>query len=215
MNLGEQLLSAFAQYGVPLLCIVTVVGSAGAPLPLALLYIAAGSFADHGEMNLYSIIGFGTLASIGGDQLGFWIGRWGGRKLASRIGRWIGGPDNLGNAEARVMQWGSLGIFLTRWLITPIGPAVNLVSGFAGFPWHKFLLWDVLGEFLFVVLYVAIGKLFSHQVQEVSSLMDNASWSALGFAVAAFLAWKLYSSRKKKAASQRHTSESALTEPLA
>ena len=87
---GEQLLSALALYGVPLLCGVTIIASVGAPLPISLLLIAAGSFADHGEMNVPAVVAFTTLAAVAGDNLGFAIGRWGGRRLATRISGWIG-----------------------------------------------------------------------------------------------------------------------------
>jgi membrane protein DedA with SNARE-associated domain len=198
LNLGEQLLGALAMYGVPLLCGVTLIASVGPPLPITLLLIAAGSFADHGEMNLWAVIIGATLASVAGDNLGFAIGRWGGRRLAARISRWFGGEEKLANAEARAKKWGGGGIFLTRWLITPLGPFVNLVSGFAGYPWHRFLIWDVLGELLWVVLYVMMGDLFSHQVEALGSVTSSATWAAVALLVSCFIAWKLYRLRSNK-----------------
>ena len=54
--------------------------------------------------------------------------------------------DRLEQAEARLRKWGGPGIFFTRWLVTPLGPAVNLISGFAGYSWLRFLIWDFLGN---------------------------------------------------------------------
>ncbi len=197
MNLGEQLLSALAMYGLPLLCGVTVVASVGLPLPISLLLIAAGSFADHGEMNVWAVIAVATLAAVAGDNLGFAIGRWGGRRLAARISRRIGGEERLEQAEAQARKWGGPGIFLTRWLITPLGPFVNLVSGFAGYPWPRFFIWDFLGELLWVVLYVMMGDVFSHQVEALGSVTSNATWAAIALLVSCFIAWKLYKFRRR------------------
>jgi len=197
MNLGEQLLAALVMYGLPLLCGATLVASVGAPLPISLLLIAAGSFADHGEMNVPAVIAVATLSAVAGDNFGFAIGRWGGRRLAARVSRWVGGEEKLESAEARARQWGGPGIFLTRWLITPLGPFVNLVSGFAGYPWWRFLLWDFLGELLWVVMYVMVGNVFSHQVEALGSISSNATWAAVALLVSCFIAWKLYQSKRR------------------
>jgi membrane protein DedA with SNARE-associated domain len=197
VNLGEQLLGALAMYGLPLLCAVTIVASVGVPLPISLLLIAAGSFADHGEMNAPAVIAFATLSAVAGDNLGFAIGRWGGRRLAARISRWMGSEEKLEHAEARIRHWGGPGIFLTRWLITPLGPFVNLVSGFAGCSWLRFLIWDFLGELLWVVLYVMVGNIFSHQVEALGSVSSSATWAAVALLVSFLIAWKLYQLRRR------------------
>jgi membrane protein DedA with SNARE-associated domain len=62
-----------------------------------------------------------------------------------------------------------MGIFLSRWLITPAGPWVNLMSGASKYPWLRFVLWDVVGEVLWVVLYVYLGRVVAGEVQAISS----------------------------------------------
>lgn len=196
MNLSEQLLGDLSLYGMPLLFGVTVISCAGVPLPTSLLLVAAGSFADHGEMNGTAVISVASLGAVLGDQIGYAIGRWGDRALADRIGSWIGGEDRLTQAEGHARKWGGWGIFLTRWLLTPLGPFINIASGFADYPWHRFLLWDILGEVLWVGLYVGLGEIFSHRVLALSSLLGNVTWAVLAILAAAALAWKLLRSPK-------------------
>ena len=196
MSVSEQLLGDLATYGMPLLFGVTVVSCAGVPLPTSLLLIAAGSFADHGEMNGAAVIAVASLGAVIGDSIGYGVGRWGDRALADRVSRWIGGEDRLAQAEAHAQRWGGLGIFITRWLATPLGPFINLASGFAGYPWHRFLLWNVLGEVLWVALYVGLGEIFSHRVLALSSLLGDVTWAVLALIAALALAWKLLRSPK-------------------
>jgi membrane protein DedA with SNARE-associated domain len=84
-------------------------------------------------------------------------------------------------------------VFLTRWLLSALGPAVNLVSGTAGYPWMHFLFWDVLGEFLGVALYISLGRTFSDRVIELDALLGDLSWTLLAAVAALVLGWKLFS----------------------
>jgi membrane protein DedA with SNARE-associated domain len=117
--------------------------------------------------------------------------------MAARVSRWVGSEDKVEQAEAHFGKWGGWGIFFTRWLLTPLGPIVNLVSGFAGYSWLRFLIWDAVGEFLWVSLYVMTGNVFSHQVEALGSVAGNATWAVVALLVSGFIAWKLYQLRRK------------------
>ena len=106
---------------------------------------------------------------------------------AHRFGR----TSVLHRAEAFSARWGAPGIFFTRWLVTALGPWVNLSSGVAAYPVHRFLFWDVVGEALWVGLYVTAGKLFSDQVTVIADLSSNLAWALVGVLLAAFFAWRL------------------------
>ena len=196
MSISEQLLGDLSLYGMPLLFGVTVISCAGVPLPTSLLLVAAGSFADHGEMNGLAVIAVASLGAVFGDQIGYAIGRWGDRALADRVSNWLGGEDRLTQAEAHARKWGGWGIFFTRWLVTPLGPFINIASGFASYPWHRFVIWDVLGEVLWVALYVGLGEIFSHRVQALTNLLGDLTWAVLALIVAIAVAWKLLRSPK-------------------
>jgi hypothetical protein len=73
-----------------------------------------------------------------------------------------------------------MGIFLSRWLVTPLGPWLNLTSGIAGYSWPRFLFWDVTGEVLWVVIYVNLGKIFSDRVSALAELLGNLTWVIVG-----------------------------------
>jgi membrane protein DedA with SNARE-associated domain len=72
-----------------------------------------------------------------------------------------------------------------------MGPWLNVTSGIAEYPWRRFILWDVLGDLLWVVLNVMLGYIFSDRVQAITEVFGNLAWVILGFIVAVILGWKL------------------------
>jgi membrane protein DedA with SNARE-associated domain len=192
VNITDQLLAALLVYGVPLLFAVVVIASVGVPFPVSLTLVAAGSFAKQGEMSLLPIIVAASLAAILGDQIGYGLSRWGGRRLIDRITRRLGGAGKIKKAEALSKKWGGPGIFFSRWLVTELGPWLNVTSGITGYPWRHFVFWDVLGEVLWVGLYVMLGYIFSDRVQYIADILGNLAWAILAFIVALILGWKLF-----------------------
>ena len=192
MSFTDQLLAALLVHGVPLLFAVIAIAAVGVPFPVSLTLVAAGSFAKQGEMSLLPVIVAGSLAAILGDQIGYGISRWGGRRLIDRITRRLGGAEKIRKAEALSKKWGGPGIFFSRWLITELGPWLNVTSGIAGYPWRRFIFWDVLGEVLWVVLYVMLGYIFSDRVQYIAEILGNLAWAILALIVAIILGWKLF-----------------------
>jgi len=202
LGLIDQLLAALLLYGQPALFGVLVISSIGAPLPVSLMLVAAGSFAEQGNMRLWQVIIVASTAAVVGDQIGYSVARWGGRRLVARISRKIGGEDKILKAEALVRRWGGPGIFFSRWLVSSLGPWINVTSGIAEYPWRRFILLVVLGEVLWVVLYVMLGYVFSDRVQTIADILNYFVWVFFGFIVTIILGWKIvHYLRQQKAVS--------------
>jgi len=199
MSVTDQVLGAFLVYGLPVLFGVILVCSLGIPFPISLMLVAAGSFVEQGEMKLWQVIAAASLAAVLGDQIGYGLSRWGGRGLVDRLGRRVGAENKIKEAEALTKRWSGAGIFFSRWLITALGPWVNIASGIARYPWRRFLLWDVLGEVLWVTLYVGIGYAFSNRVQYLVEILGNLSWVIVGLILAVILGWQLVQYVRPKA----------------
>jgi membrane-associated protein len=191
MSLSDYLLSTLGVYGLPVLFVCLLIGSVGVPLPGSLMLLAAGSFVEQGDLSLWPVLLLSATATIVGDNLGYAIGRFGGRRLTRRISRFMGGEERLKAAENWLKRRQGAGIFLSRWLITPLSPFINIACGVTGYPWPRFLLYDVLGEALWVVLYVLLGRLFSDRVQEMSDLLGDFMWMIIGLIFVVILGWNL------------------------
>jgi membrane-associated protein len=188
----EQLLAFVSQYGPPALFVVVMVASIGAPLPIALLLIVTGSLAAQGAMNIWTAIAVAGAGSVLGDLAGYAIGRWGGGALINRITRVLGGKNRLEEMERRARHRAGLYIFLTRWLLSPLGPWVNLASGIAQYPWTRFLLWDILGEFFGVALYISLGEIFSDRVMALDSVQGDVTWAVMALTIAVLIGRALW-----------------------
>jgi membrane-associated protein len=191
MSITDQVLGALLVYGLPVLFGVILICSAGVPFPISLMLVAAGSFVEQGEMKLWQVIAVASVAAVLGDQIAYGLSRWGGRRLINRLSRRIGVEANIKQAEALTKRWSGAGIFLSRWLVTALGPWVNIASGIAAYPWRRFLFWDVLGEVVWVILYVGIGYAFSNRVQAIAEILGNLSWVIVGLIVAVILGWQV------------------------
>ena len=191
MSLTDQLLAALLLYGLPALFGVLVIASIGAPLPASLMLVAAGSFVEQGEMTLWLVVIVAITAAVLGDQIGYSVARRVGRRLVARISRKIGGQDKIRKAEALAKRWGGPGIFFSRWLVTSLGPWLNVTSGIAEYPWRRFILWVVLGDVLWVVMNVMLGYVFSDRVQAIAEVSGYLAWVILGFIVVVIMGCKI------------------------
>src|SRR2546423_14266845 len=77
--------SLVSDYGLFLLFVLVAMESAGIPLPGETALVAAGVLASRGDMDIVAVIAVAATAAIVGDNIGYWAGRLGGRRV---FGRW-------------------------------------------------------------------------------------------------------------------------------
>jgi membrane protein DedA with SNARE-associated domain len=207
----EQLLNYLASYGVIVVFVAITLSAIGLPLPASFLLIAAGSLVESGDLSLWQVLVAGGFGAILGDHIGYGMGWFGGQTLVQRIVSRLNAQSLLTRAENTSRKWGGVSIFLSRWLITAVGPYINLTSGLTRYATPRFTFWVIVGELLWVFLYVQLGRWFSDRVAELSDILGDFTFVILGLAVVAILVYKLYQSTKNARADQTelHTSESA------
>ena len=64
-------------------------------------------------------------------------------------------------------------VFLTRWLFSPLGPWVNLITGSSGYGWHRFTLAGVAGEAVWAGLYVGMGYAFADNITAANDMLGS------------------------------------------
>jgi len=196
--MNDQLLALVTQYGPPALFGIVAIAAVGVPLPITLLLIVVGSMVSQGAMDLWLALAAASAGSILGDQAGYAIGRFGGTAAVARLSGLFGKKTNLEAMEAKARAWGGPGIFLTRWLISPLGPWINLASGTAAYPWHRFLFWDILGECTGAAVYISLGRIFSDRVLALDGVLGDMTWAVAAVLVAAVLGYQLWRRLRKQ-----------------
>src|SRR5216684_2863158 len=146
-------------YAVFLLMLVDAVFPAASEI--VMLYagaVAAGVFATAHHVSVFGIrLGFGmpaflalalagTLGYFVGALVGWAIGRYGGRRLLERRGRWFHvTPERLDRAERWFGKWGNFGVFIGR--ITPVVRSfVSIPAGVFRLPLAPYSLFTVVGS---------------------------------------------------------------------
>ncbi|RLT27518.1 MAG: DedA family protein [Chloroflexi bacterium] len=196
----DAILSWAPEFGLPALFVTLAIGALGVPLPGTLLLIAFGALVAQGDLSLWQVCATAAVAAVVGDQVGYVIGRLGGEPLTRRIESRPTAARSLGRAIAVADRWGAASVFLTRWLMGPLGPWVNLSSGLASYSWPRFLAWDVAGELVWVGLYVTAGMVFTDQVSAIAELSLNLAWALAALGAAALgLLWLVRSRRSNEA----------------
>ena len=173
--MSDSILALVPIYGLPLLALTTALSCLGLPFPASMVMLLMGSFVAADEFSLLPVFLSALLAALAGDQLGFFVGRRGGASVIDRLTRAPKRRRTLEKARAFIDRNGRIGIFLTRWLLSPLGPYINVIAGAAGYPWRHFTLFGALGEVVWVSLYVGLGYVFSDNVTAVAEIAGNAT----------------------------------------
>ena len=196
--MSAELLELFAVYGLLAALLIVALGQFGVPLPTSILLMTVRALMVDGSISPTEAFLWCMGGAVLGDQLGFAAGRFGGQRLRSYVSGRPHMSARLVGAEAYSARRGALGVFLTRWLLSPLGPMANLVSGLVRRRWPVFLFWDVAGEAVWVGSYLAIGYAFSSSIPAIANVIANAAWLIAALAVTLVLGWRLLKAARRQ-----------------
>jgi membrane protein DedA with SNARE-associated domain len=157
--------SLVRDYGLFILFVLIAMESAGIPLPGETALAAAGVLASHGDMSIVAVITVAAVAAIIGDNVGYWVGRLGGRKLLQK-------SSLVDRHVSRVLPWserffqrhGGKTIFLARF-VAVLRVTAAWIAGLSKMHWWQFFLWNAAGG---IVWAVAVG-LVAYYVGEAAA----------------------------------------------
>jgi membrane protein DedA with SNARE-associated domain len=143
-------------YGLLALFLIVMLESAGVPLPGETALVAAGVFASNGELNIAAVIIAAAAAAIIGDNLGYWIGRTGGRSVLTR---WTVTSRTLPWAEGFFERHGPKTIFIGRFF-SILRVTAAWMAGVSRMRWWTFFLWNAAGGICWALLVGLVAYLF-------------------------------------------------------
>ena len=129
----------------------------GLPVPGETLLIASALLASQGKMHIVPLLVTACIAAITGDNIGYAIGRFGGRRLVFRYGRYVFiTEERLQKAEGFFRRYGGAVVVMARFFAV-LRQLNGIVAGTAKMSWWRFLLYNMLGAALWVTFW---GTLF-------------------------------------------------------
>src|SRR5919107_1761646 len=153
----DSILHLISQYGYLLVFLGVTAESMGVPLPGETILISAGILVQRGSLDLGDAIFFGILGAVVGDQIGYWVGREGGRPFVLRYGRYVFiTPERLGRAEAFFARHGGGAVFMARFF-SGLRVFGALVAGMSRMHWGTFVLYNALGGAVWATAVVLVG----------------------------------------------------------
>lgn len=152
--------------------------SFGLPVPGETMIILFSAFAGTGQFNIFAVAGVAFGAAVLGDNLGYAIGRFGGRPLIVRFGSRLGITHaRLDRVEAIIEKRGWIMVIFARFVVI-LRQLNGLAAGTAGMHWLHFLVANVIGAALWVGVWTTLAYQFGSQLHFVPYLIRHAGWAA-------------------------------------
>jgi membrane protein DedA with SNARE-associated domain len=132
-------------FGYPLLFLIVMAESSGVPIPGETALIAAGVLASQGKLEIQFVIALAALAAIVGDNIGYQIGRRGGRWLLERPGRFEHQRQQvLVTGEPFFERHGPKAVFFGRFVLG-LRVWASWLAGANHMRWRSFFFWNACG----------------------------------------------------------------------
>src|SRR5579875_2456062 len=125
----------------------------GVPVPGETVLILASVYAGAGRLSVWLVGLIGFLGAVTGDNVGFAIGHFGGRRLVERWGRYILlTPERLDKATGFFERRGA-GIIIVARFIEGLRQAIGIIAGTTEMHWLRFVAFNAVGAALWVALW--------------------------------------------------------------
>ncbi len=146
------------------------------PIPSELIMPLAGFTAARGELSLPLAVLAGSLGSVAGATIWYYVGQLLGfdrlKKASARYGRWMGvSPGDLDRAQAFFLRHSGKAVFLGR-LVPAVRTLISVPAGVVRMPLTPFLIYSTIGTFVWTSLLAAAGYLLEGQYEAVEAWLN-------------------------------------------
>lgn len=160
------------------------------PIPSEVIMGAGGVAVARGTMEFWPLMIAGTIGSVAGNYVWFWIGwHWGERRLmpyVERYGRWLTIEwEDVEKGQHFFQRHGHWVVFALRF--SPIlRTIISLPAGLARMSRVKFLLFTTAGVFIWNLLLVEGGRQLSRWLAQSQDILG---WILVGLMVIAVVVY--------------------------
>jgi membrane protein DedA with SNARE-associated domain len=168
----------------------------GIPVPGETALIAAALLAHDGKMDIVPLIVVAAAAAIIGDNVGFAIGRKGGRRLFEMPGPFYRQRiEALAVGEPFFAKHGPKAVFLGRW-VAGLRIASAWLAGMNKMSWPRFLFWNALGGICWATS-IGLGiYVLGHAFEDVIGVGGIVAAGLVSGLVVGIFVWKRMRGRR-------------------
>lgn len=156
-------------------------------LPGDSLIFAAGAVAALSSLNIYLLILIIWAAAFLGDTANYWIGKFLGQKLSSKIKK-----EYLDRTQEFYKKYGGLTIFIARF-VPIVRTFAPFVAGLGKMEYKKFFIYNVIGGLVWSSLFASIGYFFGN----IPIVKQNFSIIVIGIIIISIVPVALELTKKK------------------
>jgi len=185
-----------ANVGYSVVFALIAIETMGIPVPGETALIAAALLAHDGEMDIVPLVALAAAAAIVGDNVGFAIGRKGGRRLFE-----MPGPFHaqrlaaLDAGEPFFKRHGPKAVFLGRW-VAGLRIASAWLAGMNRMEWPRFLFWNALGGICWAAS-ISLGiYLLGHAFEDIVGVGGIVAAGVVSGALVGMFVWKRMRARR-------------------
>ncbi len=191
--------------GYPAVVLFVMIESSGIPFPgETMLLLAAFSAAADGQLLLPVVIACAALGAIVGDNIGYYVGKTGGKAFVERYGHYVFlKKEHLERAERFFAKHGDKTVFFGRF-VAVLRAWAAFLAGVNQMHWRTFLVYNAAGGILWATIFGLIGyyagRVFHDNFSRVEHLAGTISWTIAGIVVvgAIIVGITVYLRRKKR-----------------
>jgi membrane protein DedA with SNARE-associated domain len=149
----------------------------GVPVPGETILILGAVYAGTGRLNIVLVALLGFFGAVVGDNVGFAIGHYGGRRLVLRYGRYVFiTPERLDKATGFFERHGGKVIVIARF-VEGLRQANGIVAGITGMPWQRFLIFNAIGAALWVGVWTTLGYVSGSHIDSIyNTAIHYSTW---------------------------------------
>jgi membrane protein DedA with SNARE-associated domain len=145
------------------------------PIPSELILPFAGFLVGRGELGFLPVLVASTAGSLFGALVLYALGRWGGRKLILRYGRFLRVKEaDLDRAEGWFDKYDEWVVLFGR-MVPGVRSVVSIPAGMLGTPFVRFVLLTTAGSAAWNTLLLGAGWYLGDNWQQIADIVGSAS----------------------------------------
>jgi membrane protein DedA with SNARE-associated domain len=201
----EWIIPILVEYGLVAIFITQTLESMCIPIPSEVVVPYGGFLAAQGHVELWQVIVVATTANLLGSSIAYAAGRYGGRALFLKYGRYVlMSAHHLEVADRWFERRGEITVFLTR-MMPGIRTFISVPAGVSRMPYFRFAFYTALGSIPWNTGLAYLGWLFGDNwelLQDWFHKYNIVFYAALALALAAAVLWKWRDVRNRRSTQQ-------------